>query len=92
MKENLIVQYSWLKDHTKFQGSLDVTEERQYRERGLLHISDEAFVCFKRIEEVRVETMNSDQITRGNRDFFVDRTIQIIRCDDILLDAWRIAF
>ena len=49
MEENLIVQYSWLKDHTKFPGSLDVTEERQYRERGLLHISDEAFVCFKRI-------------------------------------------
>ncbi|KAL9977309.1 hypothetical protein ACROYT_G014699 [Oculina patagonica] len=40
LEENIIVQYSWLKDHTEFPGSLKVTEDRQYRERELLHISD----------------------------------------------------
>ena len=79
VEENLIVQYFRLKDHNNFPGSLDVTEDRQYRERGLPHISDEPFVCFQRIEEIRVETMNSDRFMRGNGNFFVDRTIQMIR-------------
>ena len=55
LEENVIEQYSWLKGHTQFPGSLDDTEDRQYRERVLLHISDGAFACFKRIEQIRVE-------------------------------------
>ncbi|KAL9967257.1 hypothetical protein ACROYT_G025442 [Oculina patagonica] len=92
LEENIIVQYSWLKDHTEFPGSLDVTEDRQYRERGLLHISDEAFECFMRMEEVRVEMMNRNRLMEGETKDFVDRTIERIQADDALFDAWTNAF
>ena len=51
LEEHIIVQYSCLKDNTDAPGTLEVTEDRQYRERGLIHISDEAFECFKVIED-----------------------------------------
>lgn len=84
----MIVQYSWLKDNTKFSDSLEVTEDRQFRERGLLHISDQAFCCFKRIEEIR----DRDRLVPGNRSDFLDVVIEKIQCDEILWDAWRGAF
>ena len=88
----MIVQYSWLKDNTRFSESLEVTEDRQFRERGLLHISDQTFCCFKRIEEIRVAEMNRDRLVPGNRSDFLDVVIEKIQCDEILWDAWRGAF
>ena len=35
-----------------------MTEGRQYRERGLLHISDQAYIFFMELEKRRVELLN----------------------------------
>ena len=92
LEDNVIVQYSWLKDNTRFSESLEVTEDRQFREHGLLHISDQTFCCFKRIEEIRVVEMNRDRLVPGNRSDFLDVVIEKIQCYEILRDAWRGAF
>lgn len=93
LEENVIVQYAWLKDNTNTPGTLDVTEDHQYRERGLLHISDEAFNFFKRLEEIRVEQMNTAKMASpDNKGDLVDNTIQMANADPLLSTAWREAF
>lgn len=94
LEENVIVQYAWLKDNTNTPGTLDVTEDRQYRERGLLHISDEAFNFFKRLEEIRLEQMNTVKMasTVIKKEVIVDNTIQIANADPLLSTAWMGAF
>lgn len=42
LEENIIQPYSELSESSKFKEKLEVTEGRQFRERGLIHISDEA--------------------------------------------------
>lgn len=74
-------------------GTLEVTEDRQYRERGLIHISDEAFACFKIIEEMRVQHMNSSRLMSSNeKAHFADNAIQAIKDDTALKAAWTAAF
>lgn len=43
LEEHVIEPYELLSQSTAFSETLDVTEDRQYRERGLLHISDKSF-------------------------------------------------
>ena len=47
LEENIIQPYHQLEQSSKFPESLQVTEARQYRQRGLLHISDDACLPFK---------------------------------------------
>ena len=69
-----------------FPGTLEVTEDRQYRERGLIHISDACFECLKRIEEQRQQLMNETRLQQSDRkDQFVDDAIS---SDDGLLILW----
>ena len=69
-----------------FPGTLEVTEDRQYRERGLIHISDACFECLKRIEEQRRQLMNETRLQQSDRkDQFVDDAIS---SDDGLLILW----
>jgi len=65
-EEQIIVQFVWLKDYTSSPGTLEVTEDQQYRERGLLYISDEAFECFKILENLRVQQMNLSRLSGSN--------------------------
>ena len=46
LEENVIVPFAKLSQSTKVAETLDVTEARQYRERGLIHISDNAYRFF----------------------------------------------
>ena len=93
LEENVIVQYSWLKDNTSAPGTLEVTEDRQYRERGLLHISDEAFSFFQLVEGLRVEQMNMARIMSSDqKGSFVDTVIEKIQRDGTVAAAWKAAF
>ena len=44
LEENVIQSYVELEETSKFPKMLEVTEGRQYRQRGLLHISDDAYL------------------------------------------------
>ncbi|KAL9975411.1 hypothetical protein ACROYT_G012571 [Oculina patagonica] len=93
LEENLIVQYAWLQDNTSAPGTLEVTEDRQYRERGLLHITDEAFECFKVLEDLRVEQMNLARLsgTTKKADYAANVTLAI-QSDETLATVWKAAF
>lgn len=46
IEECLLVPYEELINTTSHPGTLELTEARQYRERGLVHISDQCFMAF----------------------------------------------
>ena len=93
LEEHIIVQYSWLKDNTDATGTLEVTEDRQYRERGLIHISDKAFECFKVIEDIRVRATNmSRMMSSDQKAEFADNAVKTIKDDATVAATWKAAF
>ena len=89
MEDHIIVQYSWLQENTAFPGTLEVTEDRQYRERGLIHITDAAFRFTIRMETMRVALLNTNRIKQCGSNGFVDNAIV---ADDELVSLWADIF
>ncbi|CAB3978897.1 ATP-dependent DNA helicase PIF1 [Paramuricea clavata] len=48
--ESVIIPFAKLTEDTMFPETLEVIEDRQYREKGLLHISDQAYLFFMAME------------------------------------------
>lgn len=70
-------------------GTLEVTEDRQYR----LHISDEAFECFKTLKNLRVQQMNLSRLTGSNmKASFAENAVHVIQSEATLSSSWKAAF
>ncbi|KAJ7350134.1 hypothetical protein OS493_038316 [Desmophyllum pertusum] len=91
LEENVIQPYTELEETSKFLETLEVTEARQYRERGLLHISDQAYLFFIQLEKRRVELLNL-QILKRVRDDMVEIAITELRGDNELKANWLKCF
>ena len=59
---NVVIPYDVLEKTTDDFGTLNVTESRQYRERGLLHITDDAFDFFLTLEHERINLINLERL------------------------------
>ena len=46
LTEYVLENFSYLETSTKYPSTLAVTEEKQYRSRGLTHITDQAYEFF----------------------------------------------
>ena len=93
LEDNIIVQFAWLEDNTSAPETLEVTEDRQYRERGLLHISDEAFGFFKILESLKVQEMNMARLVGSiDKARFTDTALETILNNPTLASAWRDCF
>ena len=68
IEENVIRPYSELEENSMFLDTLQVTEGRQYRERGLLHISDQAYIFFMELERRRVNLLNSHILKKAREE------------------------
>ena len=64
IEENLVVPYAKLEEHSIYQESLEVTESLQYRNRGLIHILENAFVFFMALEQQRVSLLNHTKLRK----------------------------
>ena len=62
LDNNVVIPYDVLEKTTDDFDTLNVTESRQYRERGLLHITDEAFDFFLTLEQERVNLINLERL------------------------------
>ena len=71
LEENVIQPFAELEEKSKFPETLEVTEGRQYRQRGLLHISDPTYLFFLELEKKRVKLLNR-QILKKERDKMVE--------------------
>ena len=70
---------------------MQVTEARQYRQRGLLHISDEAYLFFLNLEQRRVDLLNMHILKRA-QEGMVKAAINSISNDEELKSSWTKCF
>lgn len=91
LEENVIQPFVELEEHSEFPETLEVTEGRQYRERGLLHISDGAYLFFLYLEKKRVELLNR-QLLRKAREEMVETALNELNDDKELKTRWFSCF
>ena len=91
LEENVIRPYSELEETSMFPETLQVTEGRQYRERGLLHISDQAYIFFMELEKRRVELLNFHILKRA-REEMVEMALVELKADQELKMSWLQCF
>ena len=91
MEENIIQPFDQLEESSKFPESLQVTEERQYRQRGLLHISDHAYVFFLSLEQRRVDLLNFQVLKKACEDM-VEAARDSLSSEETLKERWRKCF
>ena len=85
LDEFVIIPFATLQEMTKYPCTLEVTENRQFRERGLLHITDGAFLFFKHMEEMRVSLLRVSMLSKAVvKSKFVHDAVQTIHRDDTL--------
>lgn len=63
LENNIITPHEVLEKTTAYPQTLSVTESRQYRERGLLHITDSAREFFTLLEQERVDLINFQRLS-----------------------------
>jgi len=83
--------YVELEETSKFPETLEVTEGRRYHKRGLLHISDEAYLFFLQLEKRRVELLNR-HLLKKERDKIVEVTLIQLKADESLKRKWYSCF
>ncbi|KAJ7369766.1 hypothetical protein OS493_036552 [Desmophyllum pertusum] len=93
LEDHVIVQYDWIKDNTTSPETLEVTENRQFRERGLLHISDPAYTFILKLETLRVELLNTHRIRHYEaKSEFVDNALKSVLKNQEVKSAWDAVF
>lgn len=83
LENNVIVPYQVIETTTVYPLSVSVTESRQYRERGLLHITDNAYEFFLLLEQKRVDLINLHMLSLLKADI-VDESIKCVLKNETL--------
>ena len=91
LEENVIQPFVELEEKSKFPETLEVTEGRQYCQRGLLHISDPAYLFFLELEKKWVKLLNR-QILKKERDKMVEVALAEPNADETLKKRWYSCF
>ena len=91
IEETLLVPYAQLESSTNQPETLVVTEARQFRERGLVHISDACFKVFMLLEQLRVDEMNSRKLQQHKQDL-ISRAYEKMTTNEELKALWRACF
>ena len=78
LEEYVVSDMARLEENSQYPDTLAATEERQFRSRGLTHISDKEFEYFLEAESLRVRFMNQDEL-RNLKDKFVENTMKLLQ-------------
>ncbi len=91
LEEFVVANFSVLEKNSKYPESLTVTEDRQYRSRGLLHIEDAVFEFFIEAESLRVKHLNESKMERI-KEGVVDNALAALNDDKGLQTKWEMCF
>lgn len=91
IEENVIVPFAKLEIESKYKETLQVTQERQYREAGLIHVSDELYKFTLAMEQMRSNLMNTTSL-RHLKGELVKETLTSIQHSEELLTLWGDCF
>lgn len=78
IEESLVGSLTTLENESKYKDTLQVTEARQSREMGLIHIEDAVYKFFMALENARVNLLNNQKM-RGEGANMVEVALQTIR-------------
>lgn len=87
LQNNVIVPSQILRETTKQPETLNLTESRQFREHGLLNISDGAYEFFMILEQERVNQINSVRLSQLGSNLIED-SIDTITKNEIVQDTF----
>lgn len=87
MLESLLAQSTNIHVCTEYEGTLSVTDTKQYRKNALVHISDKAFQLFMYLEELRVKTLCHHRLNILQQKF-LPVAIAGVKNDKRLQDLW----
>lgn len=91
LEDHVIGDIDSLMESSKYPATLQVTEQKQWRSRGLIHIEDSAFEFFLELEQFRVDFLNEAKL-RQHREDLLDVALEKINNSESLRDMWRRCF
>ena len=91
IENNVVVSHQVLEETTESPETLHVIKSRQYRERGLFHISDAAYQFFLKLEQERVDGINISKLTKLQKNM-VDKSIQQCSNNKVLFNSFENVF
>lgn len=71
--------------------TLQVTEERQYRNRGLSHIEDRTYEFFIELEVLRSQNIHDNKLAKLKENLF-DEAVNTLVSNQIMKDKWISCF
>jgi hypothetical protein len=91
IEEALVIPYSKLEEESQFRESLQVTENLQYRGRGLIHITDNAYKFFLCLEQQRVLQLNEEKMKK-HKEAMVERACKELLANEEMKEKWKECF
>ncbi|KAL9961197.1 hypothetical protein ACROYT_G030097 [Oculina patagonica] len=88
LESAVIVPYDILYKSTKYPETLLVTESRQYRSHGLLHVSDKVYEMSLRFEQARVSALNTNMLKLHGENL-LQVASDTLKSDNSLLSEWK---
>ena len=79
LENHAIVQREFLETSSSNTETLSAIEVRQYRERGLLHISDKTYEFFLALEQKRVDRINTNMLAALKNDLVDDALAEMLK-------------
>ena len=83
LENHAIVPHEILQRSSNNPETLDVIESRQYRGRGLLHISDNAYVFFLSLEQERLNQINNSKLLSLKNDLVDNAMMHVLKNVDL---------
>ena len=94
-KSQLLTQITWSSSSAQqlssYQDTLNVTLSRKYDKGTLVHITDEMFEWFLKLEQDRVNLLSSESLA-SHKENLVEKTLSSILGNNHLLGQWKALF
>ena len=94
-KSQLLTQITWSSSSAQqlssYQDTLNVTLSRKYDKGTLVHITDEMFEWFLKLEQERVNLLSSESLA-SHKENLVEQTLSSILGNNHLLGQWKALF
>ena len=91
LEEYVLENFSYLETSSKYPSTLAVTEEKQYRCRGLTHITDQAYEFFLDAEDQRISLLNEEKV-ENLKETTIENAAAAFNNNPTLLSKWLSCF
>lgn len=79
LENNIVVSHEEVRRSSADPETLNLIESRQYRERGLIHIKDDAFKFFLALEQQRINKINVQRLSSLQHDLVDDSIAEMLK-------------